>query len=450
MRTLARALDRVSRRLGAIRPGLPSVSRRVAAAALAVVFLAVAAAPLVLEQSVLATDPDVARALIGVLGTALAVGVVGWVGLATIRGSSPTDGLSPLVETPPESGNRRSDGLVGDELRETVERAGRLRSQGVASSAEQSTWKELRTAAAVAERHATGATTETARERVAEGEWTDDRVAAAFLASRDADVGYPWRHVVREWLTPSGAFRQRVERSADAIYVRYQAGEADGDAAERLPTPSPARDASDVPTTVFGSDLADAVRQAAADGVVALPTRDETAVRDGLRAAAEATVRRDQAVDADARAVVRRGEWTDDPVAAAFLAAPGTDVPTPWLQSLYARADPRGALDRSVVRTAGALLDRCEQLSVNDAAAGRTAGTGVDSGAGRRNRSTSDRSSGSDAFDETFGTERDGATPRAADGGDAVDEPIERESAPGDSTNRDRTDRRPTITEEDR
>ncbi|MFC6730616.1 hypothetical protein ACFQDG_18350, partial [Natronoarchaeum mannanilyticum] len=68
--------------------------------------------------------------------------------------------------------------------------------------------------------------------------------------------------------------------------------------------------------------------------------------------------------EADARTAVRNGEWTDDPVAAAFLADAAAAVDRSLVDLLYGAVDPNGALDRRVRRTAGAVVDRCESGSI--------------------------------------------------------------------------------------
>ncbi|SFR67641.1 DUF7269 family protein [Halogeometricum limi] len=55
----------------------------------------------------------------------------------------------------------------------------------------------------------------TARRRVAAGAWTDDRLAAAFLA---ADERPPFRSRLRAWLDPSRERRRRVETTVEALF----------------------------------------------------------------------------------------------------------------------------------------------------------------------------------------------------------------------------------------
>lgn len=365
-------------------PRRPSIPRRAAAAAIAGCFATLLVVPLVLDRSLLATDPAVARALVGVFGSLLALVVVGLAGHSLLSGDLGAGAeVGPLVDAPPERGGSDEDALVGQTLRDGIDRAATLRDDGVTSAARESVWKEIRTAAALAEEHATGASTEAARERVAEGRWTDDAVVATFLASPEADVRYPTRHVLHEWLTPGGAFERRAERAAETVRERYEdEGATAVPEADRLPPVRPVAPgaAPDAATAVLGHDLADAVAAGATDGVVALPTTDEAALREGLRAAAAAAVDAasgdevdaeskadaDSEPETDARAAVRNGEWTDDPVAAAFLADAAAPVDRSLIDLLYGAIDPSGALDRRARRTASAVLDRCESPSNGD------------------------------------------------------------------------------------
>jgi len=60
-------------------------------------------------------------------------------------------------------------------------------------------------------------TPEEVRAAVETGEWTDDRIAAAFLGGQEAP-GYPLRSRIRGWARPSVAYRHRVERTVAAIH----------------------------------------------------------------------------------------------------------------------------------------------------------------------------------------------------------------------------------------
>lgn len=377
----------------------PSLPRRWAAVAIAGCFAALALVPLAIEGSLLATDPDVARSLVGVFGSLLALVVVALVGRRLLaEGLAADPAVPPLIEDTPERGGDETDVLAGATLRDGVERAAGLREEGVTSAARESVWTELRSAAALAERRATGAPLETARERVAAGEWTDDAVVGTFLAAPEADVSYPTRHVLYEWLTPGGAFERRAERAAEAVAERYEAsGRAAGSSTDRLPPVRPVApaDAPTAATAVLGADLAAAVECAADDGVAALPTTDEAALRDGLRAAAIAAIDRDPNADGDARRTVRNGEWTDDAVAAAFLSDAAAAADPPLLDLVHAAIDPSGALERRVSRTASAVLDRCESLPIEkrprgDAGSDSSGAGQVDRSADRGGRESED------------------------------------------------------------
>ncbi|GAA0659280.1 DUF7269 family protein [Salarchaeum japonicum] len=57
---------------------------------------------------------------------------------------------------------------------------------------------------------------------VAQGSWTDDRVAAAFLAD---DASYPLLSRLRSWVDPAAARERRVERALAAIEERRERDE---------------------------------------------------------------------------------------------------------------------------------------------------------------------------------------------------------------------------------
>lgn len=74
-----------------------------------------------------------------------------------------------------------------------------------------------------------------AAERAIEtGTWTDDRIAAAFLATDpDADVSFLRRERILAWLTPQETFERRVGRTLSAIetkadtYLTYESSTTD-------------------------------------------------------------------------------------------------------------------------------------------------------------------------------------------------------------------------------
>jgi hypothetical protein len=65
-------------------------------------------------------------------------------------------------------------------------------------------------------RHA-DVTEDEARDAVAAGAWTDDRMAAAFLGDERAPR-YPLRERLRGWLHAGRSFRRRADRAAAAAY----------------------------------------------------------------------------------------------------------------------------------------------------------------------------------------------------------------------------------------
>lgn len=58
---------------------------------------------------------------------------------------------------------------------------------------------------------------EAVRAAIDAGDWTDDRIAAAFLGG-EAAPDFPLRSRIRGWVRPSAAFRHRVERTVTAIH----------------------------------------------------------------------------------------------------------------------------------------------------------------------------------------------------------------------------------------
>ncbi|MFB6193689.1 MAG: hypothetical protein ABEI75_01370 [Halobaculum sp.] len=84
---------------------------------------------------------------------------------------------------------------------------------------------------AVAVERTTGVDRETARDRVARGAWTDDRLAAAVIGE---ETPVPVAARLRAWLDPAGETRRRVRHTLDALDDRLDGveptdgGEPDG------------------------------------------------------------------------------------------------------------------------------------------------------------------------------------------------------------------------------
>lgn len=77
--------------------------------------------------------------------------------------------------------------------------------------------ERLQEAAADALVLSTGVDRETAAQSVAEGTWTDDPVAAWYLAPEDADVRLPATTWLRAKLLPVSTYRDVVDRTAEAV-----------------------------------------------------------------------------------------------------------------------------------------------------------------------------------------------------------------------------------------
>lgn len=80
----------------------------------------------------------------------------------------------------------------------------------------------LRDRAVAVERTAAGVDRETARDRVARGAWTDDRLAAAVVG---ADTPVPVAARLRAWLDPAGETRRRLRRTLVALDDRLDGDE---------------------------------------------------------------------------------------------------------------------------------------------------------------------------------------------------------------------------------
>jgi len=158
----------------------------------------------------------------GVEPTAAVLLASGVAGLYLAVAARSSDGAPPaedpadrrfagVAEAPPEAVTADRRRLAGEDLDATVDRASA--SGGPALREVRGTL--ARTAADVYAEHA-GLDRGRAREAVRAGAWTDDPVAAAFLAGEDGPApGFGAR--VRLWLVPERERSRRVERTVRAI-----------------------------------------------------------------------------------------------------------------------------------------------------------------------------------------------------------------------------------------
>lgn len=154
---------------------------------------------------------------------ALGVGAVLWIAWTTpsrITGQSGTgDSGGPqfpdfksLRVDPPETATATP--VVGNDFKNRIETARSATTAG----RDDSVRSRLRSLAIETLVTVDGCSREAARERVDEGSWTDDAVAAAYLADREATLPF-WRRLLA-WLRPAATRNRRIERAADAIATR--------------------------------------------------------------------------------------------------------------------------------------------------------------------------------------------------------------------------------------
>ena len=147
--------------------------------------------------------------LFPLVGATIVIGVCWW--LWTDDGSS----ASPLLEgPPPETAGTHADGRIGSETDRTLTDAA---DGWYACSATESAADVRRRLVEGTVRALTtnrGLATERAREAVRTGTWTDDPVAAAFLAD---DLPQPPRERRRAAVDPGAAYARRVRRTLAAI-----------------------------------------------------------------------------------------------------------------------------------------------------------------------------------------------------------------------------------------
>lgn len=121
---------------------------------------------------------------------------------------------APFVEQPPETGVTDATEPVGESTAEDLVGATVGRYTCVQHPSASETRETLQEGAVRRTRTRHGHDDTTARAIVAEGEWTDDPVAAAFLSER---VRYPLVERLRAAVDPGEAYVRRVRRTVDAI-----------------------------------------------------------------------------------------------------------------------------------------------------------------------------------------------------------------------------------------
>lgn len=150
-------------------------------------------------------------ALLPVVGVVIAVGALLW------ASTSPATGESPLLqdlEQPPERGHIESARPVADETASTLTYATSEWYRCRNGAATEKIVARLRDGTVRALRSRRGLERTAAREAVRSGTWTDDRVAAAFLADESRS---PPRERRRAAIDPGAAFDRRVRRTLAAI-----------------------------------------------------------------------------------------------------------------------------------------------------------------------------------------------------------------------------------------
>ncbi len=158
-----------------------------------------------------------ARAIGFAIGGAICAVWVAW-SAGTDRSKQLPDGsLSPadiefetLRETPPEHTNAAA--VVGGEFDESVATAANDATNGDESDPIRG---DVRSLAVTVVSHSEGCSASEAESIVEAGEWTDDAVAAAYVADDEAALSIRYR--VLAWLRPSRTKRDRVRRAIRAI-----------------------------------------------------------------------------------------------------------------------------------------------------------------------------------------------------------------------------------------
>lgn len=152
--------------------------------------------------------------LLPVIGVVIAFGACWW---AAAVGSNA--GESPLladIDRPPERGRSRAERAVAVETAQLLESGTDEWYRCWDGTSTATVRERLADGAVRTLRAKRGLERRAAREAVRSGTWTDDDVAAAFLADAD-DVRQPVGEQLRATVDPGGAFDRRVERTLTAI-----------------------------------------------------------------------------------------------------------------------------------------------------------------------------------------------------------------------------------------
>lgn len=178
---------------------------------------------------------------LGVLAAAVAVGVV--VGLAPASALGPADSVDATLGTGllglgllayalhrrRSGGEARDDPLLaagdpdgrdvpGERVDAALARVAADSSGRASTDARALVRERVRVTAERAYAQGAGPGDADAADAVAAGEWTDDRVAAAFLGDERAPR-LPLRERLRGWLHPGQAFERRARRAAHAAHA---------------------------------------------------------------------------------------------------------------------------------------------------------------------------------------------------------------------------------------
>ncbi|MUW14272.1 hypothetical protein GJ633_06070 [Halorubrum sp. CBA1125] len=165
-------------------------------------------------------DEMVRARLFALLGVGCALWILltrpAWASMQS-ESSSPGDDQIPRFETlrsnPPEEAETTP--VIGTSFDDSVDTLVAATGSGQTDSIR----TQLRSLTADALVTVDGLSPEEAQTRIDDGTWTDDTVAAAYLADREATLSRRQRLVT--WLRPARTKRRRIERTTNAIAIRF-------------------------------------------------------------------------------------------------------------------------------------------------------------------------------------------------------------------------------------